>query len=184
MNLNLVYIPVYFISECAVSFTQPTKVPPAYMDVYVQEGRDAKVVWTCTYDNRNELDLNRAVAWYTFIPQLTTDISNREGLIVEKRDETRKNLPTIPSYLTGRISIEDPSALAISNVKTTDDNFYGCVVKRTSLLNSAVSSWIRLTVISKQYLYFHCVIQPYLARGCVFQVFFLCITRKQFYVRG
>ena len=184
MNLNLVYIPVYFISECAVSFTQPTKVPPAYEDVYVQEGRDAKVVWTCTYDNRNELDLNRAVAWYTFIPQLTTDISNREGLIVEKRDETRKNLPTIPSYLTGRISIEDPSTLAISNVKTTDDNFYGCVVKRTSLLNSAVSSWIRLTVISKQYLYFHGVIQPYLARGCVFQVFFLCITRKQFYVRG
>ena len=133
MNLNLVYIPVYFILECAVSFTQPTKVPPAYEDVYVQEGRDAKVVWTCTYDNRNELDLNRAVAWYTFIPQLTTDISNREGLIVEKRDETRKNLPTIPSYLTGRISIEDPSALAISNLKTTDDNFYGCVVKRTSL---------------------------------------------------
>ena len=158
MNLNFVYIPVYFISECTVSFTQPTKVPPAYIDVYVQEGRDAKLVWTYTYDNRNELELNRAVDWYTFIPQLTMDISNREQLIVEKRDETRINLPTIPSYLTGRISIEDPSTLVISNVKTTDDNFYECVVKKTSLSNSAVGSWIRLTVISKQYSYFHGVI--------------------------
>ena len=134
-----------------MSFTQPTKVPPAYEDVYVLEGRDARLVWTFTYDNRNELDLHSAVSWDTFIPQLTPHFSNRKGLIIENRDGTRRNLSTIPSYLTGRIRIEDQATLVISSVKTTDDNFYECLVERTSLENAAVNSRIRLTVIRKQY---------------------------------
>ena len=135
--------------ECAVSFTQPTKVPPAYKDVYVQEGSDAKLVWTYSVGSTDELQLNRAVRWSTFIPQLTSDGANNRGLIVERRDGTRQNLGTIPPYLTGRISIEDPATLVISNVKTTDDNFYQCVLETTSLFNPLVIRLIRLTVISK-----------------------------------
>ena len=135
--------------ECAVSFTQPTKVPPAYEDVYVQEGSDAKLVWTYSFGSRGELHEQRAIRWSTFIPQLTSDPSNSKGLIVEKRDRTRLNLSTIPSYLTGRISIEDPATLVISNVKTTDDNFYQCVLGTTSLFNPLVMRLIGLTVISK-----------------------------------
>ena len=124
-------------------------IPPAYEDVYVQEGRDAKLVWTYSVTNRNELDEFGAVTWSTFIPQLDTSPSNMKGLVVEKRDRTRRNLVTIPSYLTGRISIEDPATLVISNVNTTDDNFYQCVLSKATLINPLVSSWIRLTVISK-----------------------------------
>ena len=132
-----------------MSFTQPTKVPPAYEDVYIQEGGDAKLMWNYSVTNRNELHEQRAVIWSTFIPQLTLDASNRKGLIVEKRDGTRQNLGTIPPYLTGRISIEDPATLVISNVKTTDDNFYQCLLTITSLVAPTVSRLIRLTVISK-----------------------------------
>ena len=119
------------------------------MDVYVQEGEDAKLMWTYSFTNRNELDSNRAVTWYTFVPQLTSDASNRKGLVLEKGDGTRQNIPSIPSYLTGRISIENPATLVISNVKTTDDNFYECELRTTDLANAAVSSRIKLTVISK-----------------------------------
>ena len=132
-----------------MSFTQPTKVPPAYEDVYIQEGRDAKLVWTYSVTNRNELNLNRAVTWSTYIPRHDTMPSNKKGLIVERRDGTRQNLRAIPSYLTGRISIEDPATLVISNVKTTDDNFYQCLLTKATLVNPLVGSWIRLTVISK-----------------------------------
>ena len=134
-------------SECAVSFTKPTEVPPAYEDVYVQEGRDARLVWTYSVTNRNELDLNRAIRWATYIPQLTLGGVNRKGLIIEKRDRTRLSLPSIPSYLTGRVSIEDPATLVINNVKTTDDNFYECQLATTAL--TFVSRLIKLTVISK-----------------------------------
>ena len=132
-----------------MSFTQPTEVPPAYKDVYVQEGSDAKLVWTYSVGSRDELDLNRAVRWSTFIPQLTLYALYRRGLINEKRDGTRQNMVIIPLYLTGRISIEDPATLVISNVKTTDDNFYECQLATTSLSNPVVRSRIRLTVISK-----------------------------------
>ena len=139
-----------------MSFTRPTKAPPAYEDVYVQEGSDAKLVWTYSITtDRNELALANAVTWSTFIPQLTSDGSNRRGLIVEKRDGTRQNLGTIPSYLTGRISIEDQATLVISSVKTTDDNFYACQLSTTSLAAPVVRSLIRLTVTSKQCSYFH-----------------------------
>ena len=106
-----------------MSFTQPTEVPPAYKDVYVQEGSDAKLVWTYSVTNRDELDLNSAVRWSTIFPQLTLDRGNRKNMIVEKRDGTRRNLRTIPSYLTGRVGIENPATLVISKVKTADDNF-------------------------------------------------------------
>ena len=132
-----------------MSFTKPTKVPPAYEDVYVQEGRDAKLVWTYSVGSRDELHEQRAIRWSTFIPQLTSDPSNSKGLIVEKRDRTRLNLSTIPSYLTGRISIENPASLVISKVKTTDDNYYECVLETSSLLIMGAASLIRLTVISK-----------------------------------
>ena len=56
---------------------------------------------------------------------------------------------TIPSYLTGRISVENQATLVISNVKTTDDNFYECLLTTTSLANPSVISLIRLTVTSK-----------------------------------
>ena len=134
-------------SECVVSFTQPTEIPPAYKDVYVQEGEDAKLVWTYSVSSRDELDLNQAVRWSTYMPQLTTDASNRKGLTIEKRNQTRQDFPSIPSYLTGRISIEDPATLVINNVKTTDDNFYECQLKTVSL--TIVRSLIKLTVISK-----------------------------------
>ena len=129
-----------------MSFTQPTVIPPAYEDVYVQEGRDAKLVWTYSGGSRDELDKDRAVTWWTFIPQLTTDGSNRNGLIVETRNGSRQPFQTIPSYLDGRISIEDQATLVINNVKTTDDNFYQCELA-TSL--AFVKSLIKLTVISK-----------------------------------
>ena len=117
------------------------------MDVYVQEGEDAKLVWTYSVSNRDELDLNQAVRWSTYMPQLTTEASNRKGLTIEKRNQTRQDFPSIPSYLTGRISIEDPATLVINNVKTTDDNFYECQLKTVSL--TFVRSLIKLTVISK-----------------------------------
>ena len=143
------YAPPLLFQNVQCLFTQPTEIPPAYMDVYVQEDRDAKLVWTYSFTNRNELDSNRAVTWYTFVPQLTSAASNRRGLVLEKGDGTRQNIPSIPLYLTGRISIENPATLVISNVKTTDDNFYECELRTTSLANAAVSSRIRLTVISK-----------------------------------
>ena len=125
-------------------------ISPSYEDVYVREGSDAKLVWTYSITtDRNELALANAVTWSTFIPQLTSDGVNRKGLIVEKRDGTRRNLGTIPSYLTGRISIEDQATLVISSVKTTDDNFYACQLSTTSLATPVVSSLIRLTVRSK-----------------------------------
>ena len=127
-----------------MSFTQPTKVPPAYEDVYVQEGRDAKLVWTYSVGSRDELNLQRAVVWYITDP---SDVSNVKELIVEKRDRARQNSLTIPSYLTGRIGIEDPATLVISNVKTTDENFYQCELKTSSLEYRRRT--IRLTVISK-----------------------------------
>ena len=124
-------------------------VPPAYEDVYVQEGSDTKLVWTYSVTNRNELNPNRAVTWSTYIPRHDTMPSNKKGLIVERRDGTRQNLRAIPSYLTGRIGIEDPATLVISNVKTTDDNYYECTLTTTSLDNPTVSRLIKLTVISK-----------------------------------
>ena len=127
-----------------MSFTQPTKVPPAYEDVYVQEGRDAKLVWTYSVGSRDELNQQRAVVWYITDP---SDVSNVKELIVEKRDRARQNSLTIPLYLTGRISIEDPATLVISNVKTTDENFYQCELKTSSLEYRRRT--IRLTVISK-----------------------------------
>ena len=130
-----------------MSFTQPTEVLPTYKNLYVQDGSDAKLVWTYSIMNRNELDLNRAVRWFTFIPQLTYDASNRKGLILERRDRTRQNLPSVPSYLTDRISIEDPATLVISKVRTSDENFYLCELATTSL--TYVSRLIKLTVISK-----------------------------------
>ena len=132
-----------------MSFIQPTKVPPAYEDVYVQEGSDTKLVWTYSVTNRNELDQNIAVRWSTYIPRLTLNVANKKRLIVEKRDQTRLSLGTIPPYLTGRISIENPATLVISNVKTTDDNYYECTLTTTSLDNPTVSRLIKLTVISK-----------------------------------
>ena len=81
------------------------------------------------------------------MPQLTTEASNRKGLTIEKRNQTRQDFPSIPFYLTGRISIEDPATLVINNVKTTDDNFYECQLKTVSL--TFVRSLIKLTVISK-----------------------------------
>ena len=143
-----------------MSFTKPTEVPPAYGDVYVQEGRDAKLVWTYSVTSRNELDEFRAVRCDTFIPQLALDVVNRKNLIVEKRDGTRQNLSTIPSYLTGRISIEDPATLVINNAKTTDDNFYLCRLNPAALSASGATSLIKLTVISKDCWYFHAVIAP------------------------
>ena len=130
-----------------MAFTQPTEVPPAYKNVYVQEGRDAKLAWTYSVTNRNELNLYRAVTWSTFIPQLTSELANTKGLIVESRDRTKHNLSTIPPYLAGRISIENPATLVINNAKTTDENFYQCELTTTSF--SVLSSLIRLTVISK-----------------------------------
>ena len=118
--------------------------------MFVQEGRDAKLVWTYSVTNKNELDKDAAVTWSTYIPQL--DLSNplnRKALILEKRDGTRKNILDIPSYLIGRIRIEDPATLVISKVKTTDDNYYECTLTTTSLANAVVNSFIRLTVISK-----------------------------------
>ena len=135
--------------ECAVSFTQPTKAPPAYEDVYVQEGSDAYLVWTYLVTNRNELLQDSAITWSTFIPQLTLDVSNRKGLIVEKRDERRQNLVSTPQYLTSRIRIENQATLVISNVKTTDDNFYECQLLTTAFTNRVRTSIIRLTVTSK-----------------------------------
>ena len=133
-----------------MSFIQPTEILPAYKDVYVQEGRDAKLVWTYSVTNRNELHLNRAVRWETYIPKFDRSRGeNIKGIINEKRDRTREILRTIPSYLTGRVSIEDPATLVISNVKTTDDNFYECRLSTIFLQNSEVSRTIKLTVISK-----------------------------------
>ena len=132
-----------------MSFTQPTKVPPAYEDVYVQEDSDARLVWTYLVTNRNELDLNNAVRWNTFIPKFETGSQNRKGLIFEKRNRTRQYLGTIPSYLTGRISIENRATLVISNVKTTDDNLYECFLTTTVLDPVSVRSLIKLTVIRK-----------------------------------
>ena len=131
-----------------MSFTQPTEIPPAYKDVYVQEGSDAKLVWTYSVTNRDELDKNIAVTWITFVPPFKFDGPSQKGLIVERRDGTRQNLSTIPSYLTGRISIENQATLVISNVKTTDDNFYFCVLTTIFLDNPSEASLIRLTVIS------------------------------------
>ena len=132
-----------------MSFTQPTKVPPAYEDVYVQEDSDARLVWTYSVTNRNELDLNNAVRWNTFIPKFETGSQNRKGLIFEKRNRTRQYLGTIPSYLTGRISIENRATLVISNVKTTDDNLYECFLTTTVLDPVSVRSLIKLTVTRK-----------------------------------
>ena len=136
-----------------MSFTQPTKVPPAYEDVYVQEGIDARLVWTYSVTDRNELREN-AVRWDTVIPQLALKGENRKNLFVEKRDGTRIKLPTVPSYLTGRISIENQATLVINNVKTTDDNFYLCLLERDSFSNPFVLNLIRLTVISKKIRFF------------------------------
>ena len=130
-----------------MSFTQPTKVPPAYEDVYVQEGSDAKLVWTYSVTSRDELHLNRAIRWNTFIPKLTLNASNRKGLIVEKQDETRQKLITIPSHLAGRIRIENQATLVISNVRTTDENYYECALTEAALAPD-VTSLIRLTVTS------------------------------------
>ena len=132
-----------------MSFTQPTKVPPAYEDVYVQEDGDARLVWTYSVTNRNELDLNNAVRWNTFIPKFETRSQNRKGLVFEKQNRTRQYLGTIPSYLTGRISIENRATLVISNVKTTDDNLYECFLTTTVLDPVSVRSLIKLTVIRK-----------------------------------
>ena len=152
MNLifNKLILGFTSFSECAMSFTQPTEVPPAYEDVYVTEGSDAKLVWTYSVTSRNELRLNNAVRWSTYIPQLdTSNPSNKKGLIVENRGGIRQNLGTIPSYLTGRVSIENPATLVISNVKTTDDNFYQCRLTPAAIGVSEVTSLIKLTVISK-----------------------------------
>ena len=132
-----------------MSFTRPTKIPPAYEDVYVQEGSDAKLVWTYSVTSREELELNDAVKWDTFIPQLTSDGANRKGLIVEKRDGRRQNLSSIPSYLIGRISVENQATLVISSVKTADENYYQCRLTTTTFDNPVTRRLIRLTVISK-----------------------------------
>ena len=129
-----------------MSFTQPTEVLPAYKDVYAQEGSDARLVWTYSVTSRDELELNSAVRWFTFIPQLTFDASNRKGLILERRDRTRQNFQSVPSYLTDRISIEDPATLVISKVRTSDENFYLCELATTF---TYVSRLIKLTVIGK-----------------------------------
>ena len=142
-----------------MSFIQPTQVPPEYKDVYVHEGRDAKLVWIYSVTSRDELDQIWAVRWETFIPKFDrSNSASRRGMINEKRDGTRQNVGTTPSYLTGRISIEDPATLVIRNVKTTDDNFYLCKLGTSDIINPGAISLIKLTVISKLCSYFHCAI--------------------------